>query len=159
MGSVFTLTGFGNQPGHFVAIDARSGHIVWEKRWPEACYSGTTTTAGGLVFVGRNGGELQAYDAENGDQLWSFQTGAGANTTASFFERNGKQYVVFYAGGNSLAASPHGDNLWLFGARREDWAGEGGAVPAQAPGTQARRPPAPSNSARECDRGRAGVLG
>ncbi len=146
VGSVFTLTGFGKQPGHFVAIDARSGHIVWEKRWPEACYSGTTTTAGGLVFVGRSGGELQAYDAENGDQLWSFQTGAGANTTASFFERNDKQYVVFYAGGNSLAASPHGDNLWLFGLD-----GKIGPAKAAGPGTGAghagEQPPAPSNSA------------
>ena len=130
LGSVFTLTGFGQQPGHLVAIDAKSGRIVWQKRWPEACYSGTTTTAGGLVFVGRSAGELQAYDARTGDQLWSFQTGAGANTTPTFFEHNGKQYVVFYAGGNSLVASPHGDNLWLFAL-------DGKLGPAKAPGTGA----------------------
>jgi quinohemoprotein ethanol dehydrogenase len=144
LGSVFTLTGFGQQPGHVVAIDTRSGEIRWEKRWPEACYSGTTTTAGGLVFVGRSGGELQAFDAETGDQLWSFQTGAGANTTASFFEQNGKQYMVFYAGGNSLVASPHGDNLWLFAL-------DGKLGPAKAPGAGAggghegQAPPAPTN--------------
>ncbi len=114
LGSVLTLTGFGNQVGYFSAIDANSGEIKWQKRWPESCYSGTSTTGGGLVFVGRNNGELQAYDAENGDLLWSFQTGAGANTTATFFEQDGTEYVAFYAGGNSLAASPHGDNLWLF---------------------------------------------
>ena len=114
LGSVFTLTGFGNQPGYFTAIDANDGSIAWQKRWPESCYSGATTTAGGLVFVGRNGGELQAYDAKDGKQLWSFQTGAGANTTPTFFEQDGKEYVVFAAGGNSLAASAHGDNLWLF---------------------------------------------
>jgi alcohol dehydrogenase (cytochrome c) len=113
-GSVFTTTGFGSQTGYLSAVDVTTGKIKWQKRWPESCYSGTVTTSGGLVFVGRNNGALQAYDAENGDQLWSFQTGAGANTTATVFEQNGTQYLAFLAGGNSLAATPHGDNLWLF---------------------------------------------
>jgi quinohemoprotein ethanol dehydrogenase len=114
LGGLLVISGFGNQVGYFSAIDAKTGEIRWQKRWPESCYSGTATTAGGLVFVGRNAGQLEAYDAESGDRLWSFQTGAGANDTPTIFERNGKQYVLFYAGGNSLAASPHGDNLWLF---------------------------------------------
>ena len=41
-----------------------------------------------VVFVGRNNGELQAYDAASGDQLWSFQTGAGANSTPTFFQQD-----------------------------------------------------------------------
>ena len=75
---------------------------------------GHTTTGGNLVFVGRNNGELQAYDARNGNLLWRFQTGAGANTTATVFQRDGTEYIAFYAGGNSLAGTAHGDNLWLF---------------------------------------------
>jgi alcohol dehydrogenase (cytochrome c) len=114
LGSVFTTTGFGDWTGYFTAIDASTGQIKWQKRWPESCYSGSTSTGGNLVFVGRNTGELQAYNAETGEQLWSFQTGAGANNTATVFEHEGKEHLVFYAGGNSLAASPHGDNLWLF---------------------------------------------
>jgi len=114
LGSVFTTTGFGTWTGYFSAIDANTGKIVWQKRWPESCYSGSTTTAGGLVFVGRNGGELQAYDAENGTQLWSFQTGAGANSTATVFEQDGTEYLAFVSGGNSLAGTAHGDSLWLF---------------------------------------------
>jgi len=113
-GSVFTTTGFQAQTGFLTAFDPTSGKIEWQKRWPDSCYSGTVTTAGGIVFVGRNNGSLQAYDAESGDQLWSFQTGAGANTTPTVFEHRGKQYVTFLAGGNSLAATVHGDNLWLF---------------------------------------------
>ena len=46
--------------------------------------------------------------------LWSFQTGAGANDTAAVFEQDGKQYVAFLSAGNSLVATAHGDNLWLF---------------------------------------------
>jgi quinohemoprotein ethanol dehydrogenase len=116
IGSTLTIGGgFGQNSGTFTAIDATTGKIAWQKRWPESCYAGSATTAGNLVFIGRNNGELQAYDARNGKQLWSFQTGAGANDAPTIFQRNGKEYVVFYAGGNALAATAHGDNLWLFG--------------------------------------------
>jgi glucose dehydrogenase len=113
--------------GTFTAIDATSGKTVWQKTFPEPCYAGTATTAGGLVFVGRNAGQLEAYDATNGKRLWSFQTGAGANNTATIFQQDGKQYIAFLSGGNSLAATPHGDSLWLFGL-------DGTLGPAAAPG-------------------------
>jgi len=138
-GGVFTSTGFGSYAGYLTAVDATSGEIKWQKRWPESCYSGSVTTAGGLVFVGRNGGDLQAYDAESGNQLWSFQTGAGANNTATVFEQNGKEYLAFYAGGNSLAATAHGDNLWLFsldgklGPAKAAGAGEGAGHAGETP--------------------------
>lgn len=115
-GSIFSATGFATNPGTLTAIEATTGKIVWQRTWVgDSCYSGTSTTHGNLVFVGRNNGALQAYDARNGNRLWSFQTGAGANNTATFFQRNGHEYVAFYAGGNSLAGTSHGDNLWLFG--------------------------------------------
>jgi quinohemoprotein ethanol dehydrogenase len=114
IGGSFVTTGFGDHPGYFTAIDAHSGEIKWQKRWPESCYSGSTATGGGLVFVGRNGGHLEAYDAENGELKWSFQTGAGANSTVTVFEHDGTEKIAFLAGGNALAATPHGDNLWLF---------------------------------------------
>ena len=98
---------------------------MWQKKWPEACYSGTTTTAGNLVFVGRNAGELQAYNAHDGKQLWSFQTGAGANDTPTIFQQDGKEYVAFLLAGNSLTATPHGDNLWLFGLDGKIGPGQG----------------------------------
>jgi alcohol dehydrogenase (cytochrome c) len=119
--------GYNQSSGTLTAIDATDGSVAWQKKWPDACYSGTVTTAGNLVFVGRNAGELQAYDARTGDQLWSFQTGAGANDTVSVFEQDGKQYVAFLSAGNSLMASAHGDSLWLFSL-------DGTMGPAPAPG-------------------------
>ena len=101
--------------GTFTAIDASTNRMVWQKQFTDSCYSGSTTTAGNLVFVGRNDGHLQAYNAKNGNRLWSFQTGAGANNTASVFSLDGKQAVAFYAAGSALAGSAHGDDLWLFG--------------------------------------------
>jgi mono/diheme cytochrome c family protein len=72
------------------------------------------TTAGGLVFVGRNDGRLTALDTRNGDKLWEFQTDGGVNAPPITFERNGKQYVVAYSGGTSLAPSKRSDGVWLF---------------------------------------------
>jgi quinohemoprotein ethanol dehydrogenase len=128
LSSVLSLTGFGTYDGSITAQDVETGEIEWQRELEdESCYSGTTTTAGNLVFVGRSNGELTALDAESGDELWSFQTGAGANTTPAVFEWEGKEYVAFYAGGNSLAASAHGDNLWLFSLEGEmEEVGSGG---------------------------------
>ena len=129
LGSTLTVGGgFGQNVGFFTAIDATTGKIAWQKRWPESCYAGSTTTAGNVVFVGRSGGQLQAYDARNGKQLWSFQTGAGANDAPTVFRMNGHEYLAFYAGGNALAASPHGDNFWLFSL-------DGTKGPAPTPGS------------------------
>jgi quinohemoprotein ethanol dehydrogenase len=115
-GSTLTVAGgFGTNPGTFTAIDATTGKIVWQKRWAESCYAGSATTKGNIVFIGRNDGRLQAYNATNGRLLWNFQTGAGANDAPTIFRWNGHEYVAFFAAGNALAATPHGDNLWLFG--------------------------------------------
>ena len=112
-GEIGGTTGF-NAPGYLTAYDLSTGKKVWQNKFPESCYSGAVTTAGGIVFVGQNNGEFQAYDIESGEKLWSFQTGAGANTTATVFEDEGEEKVAIYAGGNSLAATPHGENFWVF---------------------------------------------
>ena len=111
---VVTASGF-NVEGFVTAYDMSTGKIKWQVKLPgESCYSGAVTTAGGLVFVGHNDGDLVAYDIANGKELWSFQTGAGANTTATVFEDEGEEKVAIYAGGNSLAATAHGENFWVF---------------------------------------------
>jgi quinohemoprotein ethanol dehydrogenase len=128
LGGTLTIAGgFGSNEGTFTAIDVTTGKTVWQKRWPESCYAGSTTTAGNVVFIGRSDGRLLAFNATNGNQLWSFQTGAGANNAPTVFKHDGKEYIAFYAGGNALAASPHGDNLWLFAL-------DGALGPVQAPG-------------------------
>ena len=101
--------------GTFTAIDASTDRIAWQKHFSDSCYSGSTTTAGNLVFVGRNDGHLQAYNATDGKLHWSFQTGAGANDTATVFSLDGNEVVAFYAAGSALSGSAHGDDLWLFG--------------------------------------------
>jgi quinohemoprotein ethanol dehydrogenase len=106
-------------PGFLTAYDMSTGKIAWQNKFPESCYSGAVTTAGGLVFIGHNNGELAAYDVKTGKELWSFQTGAGANTTVTVFEDEGEEKIAIYAGGNSLAATPHGENFWVFSLKGE----------------------------------------
>lgn len=108
-------SGFSEGTGTLTAIDATNGKVVWQHKWPEPCYSGTSTSAGNLVFVGRNSGKYQAYNATTGKLAWSFQTDAGANDVGTIFEDNGHQKIALLSMGNSLVATPHGDGVWLFG--------------------------------------------
>lgn len=116
LGSILTALPFGSTPGHLSAVDADTGEIKWKFDMEDgaSCYSGSVTTAGNLVFVGQNDGKLLGLTADTGTKVWEFQTGAGANSTVTVFEHKGKEKIMFVAGGNSLAASPHGDNLFLF---------------------------------------------
>jgi alcohol dehydrogenase (cytochrome c) len=112
IGSAFVPAG--KATGTFTALDMTTNRIAWQKKFPDACYSGSVTTASNLVFVGRNDGRLQAYNARDGKLLWSFQTGAGANNVPTIFEQDGTEYLAFYAAGSALGATAHGDSVWLF---------------------------------------------
>ncbi|MDG2174593.1 MAG: PQQ-binding-like beta-propeller repeat protein [Gammaproteobacteria bacterium] len=100
--------------GIVAAMDMTTNTKVWQYRWQEQCYSGFLATAGDLLFVGRNDGRLTALDTDTGMELWGFQTGAGMNAPAISFERDGKQYIAAFSGGNLFQGSPRGDSLWLF---------------------------------------------
>jgi len=106
---------------------------VWQKQLknPAGGGSGLLSTAGGLLFTGRPDGNLTAYDMKNGDELWQFQNGAGADAAVSTFEVGGEQYVAVMAGGNSVLRSQRGDYLWAFKL--------GGTLP---PAAAPREPPA-----------------
>jgi quinohemoprotein ethanol dehydrogenase len=100
--------------GIFTAMDASTNTVAWWQKWPDRCYSGSIATAAGLVFVGRSDGRFMALDSDNGERLWEFQTGAGANATAATFLHDGEQYVAILSAGNVFAGSPRGDSVWLF---------------------------------------------
>ena len=118
--------------GTLTAMNPTTNKIVWQKqtKWPLGTGGGLLSTASGLIFHGEPDGHLVARDIKNGDELWKFQTGAGANAPASTFEVDGEQYVAIMSGGNRLLLSQRGDVLWVFKL--------GGTVP-QAPA--AKEPP------------------
>ena len=145
IGGVIAGAAWTESTGTFTAIDALSGERKWQKEFPEACYAGTSTTKGNLVFLGRNNGELEAYDARDGNRLWNFQTGAGANNTATVFEHDGNQYVLFLSQGNSLQATAARRRALALRARRHDRArdcrGRRRGHRARRPGRRGGRPP------------------
>ena len=85
--------------GILAAIDAKTDKIVWQKKLPFDIQngSGVAVTAGGLLFHGEPDGEMQAYDAANGDLLWHFQTGSNESGPPAIFEIDGDEYVAVVA--------------------------------------------------------------
>ncbi len=74
----------GTLDAKLVALDAKTGRVVWEQQIadPELGYSETMapTAVNGKILIGTNGGEfgirgfVKAYDAESGNLLWTFIT-------------------------------------------------------------------------------------
>ncbi len=113
-----------NVRGALKAIEPVTGKVRWEVPGKSPNMSGTMVTAGGLVFTGKLTGEFVAYDADNGKELWSFQTPSGIVGQPITWEMDGKQYVTVtsgiggvYAlrsGDPNLANVPPGGSLWTF---------------------------------------------
>jgi PQQ-dependent dehydrogenase (methanol/ethanol family) len=102
--------------GTLTALDPTTNKIVWQKRtkFPLGTGSGLLSTASGLIFHGESDGNIVAYDIKNGEVLWTFQTGAGADAPVATYEVGGEQYVAILAGGNGFQLSARGDHLWAF---------------------------------------------
>ncbi len=74
----------GTLDAKLVALNAKTGELVWEKQIadPELGYSETMapTAVDGKILIGTNGGEygirgfVKAYDANSGALLWTFDT-------------------------------------------------------------------------------------
>jgi alcohol dehydrogenase (cytochrome c) len=117
LGSAFAAPGGAPLYGRVVAVDMRTNTISWADDFRangDNCYSGMLSTAGGLVFLGRNDGRIEALDARTGKSLWTYQTGAGANAPPVTFEHDGTQFVAIYSAGNAISGTPRGDIVTLF---------------------------------------------
>ncbi|MCC7009987.1 MAG: PQQ-binding-like beta-propeller repeat protein [Acidobacteria bacterium] len=121
--SAFTHQGSFSRPpmasrsGTLTAMNPATNRIVWQKKvkYPIGGGSGLLSTASGLLFHGEPDGRIIAWDMKNGDELWSFQTGAGANAPVVSYEVGGEQYVAILAGGTrGYQMSAPGDSLWAF---------------------------------------------
>jgi alcohol dehydrogenase (cytochrome c) len=78
------------------AIDPKTAKRVWE--YPMTgfgrMWTGTVSTAGGVVFTGDDDGHLVALDAMTGEHLWHFNMGELLTASPITYEANGKQYVA-----------------------------------------------------------------
>jgi quinohemoprotein ethanol dehydrogenase len=92
--------------GALVAWDPVANKERWRVDYPTPWNGGTMTTAGNLVFQGTALGEVRAYAADSGKQLWAYPTQSGIMAGAATFTVKGQQYVAVLTGrGGALPLS------------------------------------------------------
>jgi len=79
------------------AIDALTGERRWEYRYTTQSWAGVLSTASGVVFAGGSG-NLMAFDAKSGRNLWHFQTGSSLYAGAITYMLDGRQHVLMPSG-------------------------------------------------------------
>lgn len=85
--------------GALRALDVHTGELRWEFSYPSPSFGGVMTTAAGLVFAGDHQGNFMAFNAENGENLWHYQTGSRIwGAAAMTFMLDGRQHVLIAAG-------------------------------------------------------------
>lgn len=103
-GETFYNTGTKHPPNEhwqkiLLALSVEDGKPVW--RYPQVgrgnSWSGTLTTAGGLVFFGDDGNSFEAVDASTGRPLWHFNTGQRFAASPMTYAVDGIQYVAIAA--------------------------------------------------------------
>ncbi|GAB5414965.1 MAG: PQQ-dependent methanol/ethanol family dehydrogenase [Congregibacter sp.] len=90
--------------GVIVAWDPVAKQARWEVEHAGPWNGGMLSTAGNLLLQGNAEGELVAYKASNGEELWSFDAQTGIVAPPVTYQIDGEQYVAVVAGwGGSLA--------------------------------------------------------
>ena len=80
------------------AIDPATGERRWEFRYHTPSMAGTLSTASGLVFGGDMDGNIMAFDARTGRNLWHYQTGSALYSAPTTYLLDGRQYVLVPSG-------------------------------------------------------------
>lgn len=84
--------------GALIAWDPVKQEARWQVDYEAASNGGLLATAGGLVFQGTAAGEFVAYDAANGERLWSFDAQSSILAAPVSFEMDGDQYIAVLVG-------------------------------------------------------------
>jgi glucose dehydrogenase len=108
--------------GSVAAVNVKNNNLVWLHKLDAStdgmCFSGSTTTAGGIDFVGSNKGKFYAFDAATGKVLWSYTGTQYIAAPPIVYAVKGKEYVAVQAGGQApllgAPATPRTDVLEVF---------------------------------------------
>ncbi|MGO9897417.1 MAG: PQQ-binding-like beta-propeller repeat protein [Bryobacteraceae bacterium] len=76
------------------AVDIHTGSKAWDYPLLNGGGTGTLATAGGLLFIGENGGTFTALDSKTGTPVWHFETGQPWRASPMTYMAGGIQYVV-----------------------------------------------------------------
>lgn len=84
--------------GYLTAWDPVKQREVWKVQHKKASNGGILSSAGGLVFQGTGEGGFHAYDAVDGERLWSFQSDSAVLAGPITYSVDGDQYVAVTQG-------------------------------------------------------------
>jgi alcohol dehydrogenase (cytochrome c) len=84
--------------GALRAIDPKLAGPKWQFRYHTPSMAGVLSTASGLVFGGDMDGNVMAFDATSGKNLWHFQTGAAIYAAPITYMLDGRQFVLLPSG-------------------------------------------------------------
>jgi alcohol dehydrogenase (cytochrome c) len=79
--------------GWLTAYDAETGRVRWKFAAPKPVLAGVTPTASRLVFTADLGGNLYAFDTDNGRVLWSKDVGQSIGGGIVSYLAGGKQRI------------------------------------------------------------------
>ncbi len=94
----------GMNQGWLVAWDPIKQEARWTVKQDGPWNGGVLSLDTGIVLQGQREGALAAYDAANGDKLWSTNVKAGALSGMSTYEIDGEQYMTITTGWGSAYA-------------------------------------------------------
>jgi alcohol dehydrogenase (cytochrome c) len=84
--------------GALRAIDPATGSVRWEFKHYTPSMAGVLSTESGLVFGGDMDGNVMAFEAATGKNLWHFQTGSGIYAAPITYMLDGRQWVIMPSG-------------------------------------------------------------
>jgi quinohemoprotein ethanol dehydrogenase len=84
--------------GKLVAWNPVEQKQAWAVERPGPWNGGTLVTAGNLVFEGTAAGRFEAYRADTGEKVWSFEAQTGVMAGPVTYTVEGEQYVAVLAG-------------------------------------------------------------
>ncbi|MFB0874275.1 MULTISPECIES: PQQ-dependent dehydrogenase, methanol/ethanol family [unclassified Sphingobium] len=91
-----------------IAYDPARQKVAWRVPLAGTKNGATMTTAGNLVFQGTVKGTFDAYAADSGKPLWSFDARTGVQAQAISYEAGGTQYVTVISGWRGSTAGGPG---------------------------------------------------
>lgn len=115
--------------GELVSIDMKTGDVNWRRPTGESqkygfympgsmgspTIGGPAVTAGGLIFIGSTmDAKVRAYSLATGEELWSDLLEAPVVANPAVYEHEGRQYVAFIAGGNTIIKNQLADQIAVY---------------------------------------------
>jgi len=114
---------FADVNGNLLAVDARTGKPVWDRRLPGHLES-SPMAVGGTLYLGTDATNVVAVRAVDGKVLWQFDSPGAIKASPSFHD--GRVFVADYESGIFCLDARTGRLIWRTNTSKAPPFGEGG---------------------------------